>query len=181
MDYITSGTRRMRQLVDGLLQLSRVGTHTWAPEAVDSDALVVEVESLLHSSMAESGAEVVRQDLPVVHGDPRLLTQLFQNLLANALKFRGRAAPRVCVSCEDDDDGWLFAVRDNGIGFESDHAEQIFEFLERLHSTGTYDGAGIGLPICRRIAEAHGGQIRAESSPGEGATFRFTLPKGPER
>ncbi len=92
MDYITSGTRRMRQLVDGLLQLSRVGTHTWAPEAVDSDALVVEVESLLHSSMAESGAEVVRQDLPVVHGDPRLLTQLFQNLLANALKFRGSAA-----------------------------------------------------------------------------------------
>ncbi len=181
MGFITGGAVRMRLLIDGLLQLSRVGRHAWAPELVDTNELLGEVESLLHSSIADTGAIVERGELPVVHGDPRLLNQLFQNLLANALKFKGSSPPLIRVVCRDDIVAWRFRISDNGIGFEQEYAEQIFGVFRRLHPTGTYDGAGIGLSICQRIVEAHGGTIWAESSPGEGATFRFTIPKEPEQ
>jgi PAS domain S-box-containing protein len=179
MGFITSGAVRMRLLIDGLLQLSRVGRHTCSPESVDTGALLDEIEALLHSSIAEAGGRITREQLPEVRGDPRLLIQLFQNLLANALKFRGPSPPLIRVACEEEEALWRFSVSDNGIGFEPEYAEQIFGVFRRLHPTGTYDGAGIGLSICQRIAEAHGGDIWAESSPGEGSTFFFTLPKEP--
>src|SRR5262249_21395241 len=129
---------------------------------------------------AEAGAAVTRGPLPVVLADPSQLGQLAQNLLANAVKFRGAAAPRVHVAAERHGDLWRFAVRDNGIGIAAGHVERIFGVFERLHPAAEYPGTGIGLAICKRIVERHGGRIWAESEPGRGSVFCFTVPGVPE-
>ena len=130
----------------------------------------------LGPSIEETGAEVTSEPLPVVRGDPGQLAQLIQNLVANALKFHGDKPPRVHISVEPDGTMFRFAVRDEGIGIDPKFNERIFVIFQRLHSRNEYPGTGIGLSICRKIVERHGGSMWVESAPGEGATFLFTLP-----
>ncbi len=129
----------------------------------------------LKLAIEDAQAAVAHTNLPPVKGDPVQLTQVFQNLIGNAIKFRGNAPPEITVGAEERDGEWLFYVRDNGIGIESKYFERIFEIFQRLHSRQEYSGTGIGLAIVKRIIERHGGKIWVESVPGKGSTFFFTL------
>jgi len=176
---IVDGCHRMRQLIGGLLAYSRVITRSLPFEPIDSEAVLKSTLADLQSAIAAVGAEVTHSPLPTVVGNPTLIGQLLQNLIGNALKFRSAQAPRVHISAQCDHEFWSFAVADNGIGIDSQYAEQIFAIFQRLHTRDEYPGTGIGLAICRKIVEQHGGRIWVESQPGQGSTFRFTLPKTP--
>jgi len=130
----------------------------------------------LAAAIHECGAEVTSDPLPAVRGDPVQLVSLFQNLIGNALKFRGATPPRIQVGAHLNSANWRFSVRDNGIGIDPRHFERIFRVFQRLHTRREYPGTGIGLAICKKIVERHGGRIWLESQPGEGATFYFSLP-----
>ena len=145
-------------------------------EAVSLDACVDESLEALRSQLEQSGAQIERQVLPKVVGDATLLTQLYQNLLSNALKFSRSGEPVVELTARQTGDVWTLGVRDNGIGLEPDYADQIFEPFRRLHGLTEYPGTGIGLAVCRKNVERHGGRIWVESKPHEGAHFKFTLP-----
>jgi light-regulated signal transduction histidine kinase (bacteriophytochrome) len=177
MDFIVAESRRAKQLVDDLLAYTRMGVEGRRFEEVDTSALVRRVLRSLSTAVAESGLEVTVGDLPAVHGDATLLFQVFQNLFSNAMKFHAGQAPRVTVRAEPIGREWRFAVSDNGIGFPMEYAERIFRVFQRLHDRARYPGSGIGLAICKKIIETHGGRIWAESEPGRGATFYFTLPR----
>jgi light-regulated signal transduction histidine kinase (bacteriophytochrome) len=129
-------------------------------------------------AIEETGAEVIIGDLPTVEGDRSQLIQLFQNLVGNAIKFHGDAPPRVEVAAErvEDEKSWRFSVKDNGIGIDPEHHDRIFVIFQRLHTREHYQGTGIGLAVCRKIVERHGGKIRVESQDGRGSTFTFTIP-----
>jgi hypothetical protein len=129
----------------------------------------------LRASQEASGAEVTHDPMPEVVADSAQLTQLFQNLVGNAMKFHAEAKPRIHVGAETRDRVWVFSVRDNGIGLDPQYADRIFMMFQRLHNKTEYPGTGIGLAICKKIVERHGGRIWVESRPGEGATFAFTL------
>jgi PAS domain S-box-containing protein len=174
LDFVRGGARRMRQLVEDLLQFARLETEAQAFEACDCNRLVEEAANNLIAAIEESGARIERRDLPTVLGDRAQLVQLFQNLLANAVKFRGDEPPKVRISADRRGDEWIFSVKDNGIGIEPAHAENIFRLFHRLQPE--LPGTGIGLALCQRILERHGGRIWVESAPAAGATFRFTLP-----
>jgi len=175
--FAVDGARRMQELINDLLTYSRVGTRPLQLETVDSNRLVDQVVSDLAAAISDSQAEVTRDDLPTLRGDPTQLRQLFQNLIANGIKFHGPGkAARVHVSAVPEHAGWTFSVSDNGIGIEPQYQERIFALFQRLHSRADYPGTGIGLAICKKIVERHGGQIRVDSAPGRGTTFRFTLP-----
>ena len=143
--------------------------------AVDCEALLARTLGNLHLAIAESGAEVTHDPLPTVNGDAVRLGQVFQNLIGNALKFRGTIPPRIHLSAQRDGAQWIFAVRDNGIGIDPQHIERIFQIFQRLHTRTEYLGTGIGLAICKKIVEQHGGRIWVESAPGQGTTFFFTV------
>jgi light-regulated signal transduction histidine kinase (bacteriophytochrome) len=166
----------MQALIDGLLMYSRAGTSEYELEPVDLSALVKTTVTTLHTSLAESGGSVEVDPLPTVRGDATQLSQLFQNLVANAIKFVADKPPRIEISAERQGDCWRFAVADNGIGVEPAHVERIFNVFQRLHGRSAYEGTGMGLAICRKIVERHGGAITARSRPGQGATFVVTLP-----
>jgi light-regulated signal transduction histidine kinase (bacteriophytochrome) len=139
-------------------------------------ALVVAMANL-HGSIQEAGATVSHGDLPTVLADPTQMAQLFQNLIGNAIKFRNRQRPcQVHVGAKREAGNWVFSVRDNGIGIPKEHFDRIFVIFQRLHRQEEYSGTGIGLAVCKRIVEHHGGRIWVESTPGEGSTFRFTIP-----
>ena len=174
--HVVGGAERMRHLIADLLEYSRVGTQGRELEPVDTGRVLDEVVEGLLALLESSGGRIERGELPTVHGDPLLLAQLFQNLLGNALKFRGESAPQVRVEARWSEGRWELSVRDNGIGFPPDQADRIFQVFQRLHGRDAYPGTGIGLAICRRIVRRHGGWIWAESEPGEGTTFLFTLP-----
>jgi signal transduction histidine kinase len=173
--FIVGGTRRMQRLIEDLLTYSRVGSRQLVASRVDLREVVGEVLSDLDAVVAKAGARVEVGKLPTVVADRLQMTQLFQNLLTNALKFRAEAPLVVRVSAERRGDAWLFSVSDNGIGMEKQYLDQIFKMFRRLHVVGAYEGTGIGLAIVRKIVERHGGTVWAESRAGEGATFRFTL------
>ncbi|MFN2643258.1 MAG: PAS domain S-box protein [Actinomycetota bacterium] len=173
--YAVDGATRMQALIHDLLAYSRVGKQRRS-ESVDTNDIVARVKSNLAASTAESNATINSQDLPVVFGDPHELTQLFQNLIANALKFRGNDPPLVDISAEQQEDMWKFAIRDNGIGIDPGYSERIFVMFQRLHTRGEYPGTGIGLAICHKIVERNGGTIWVESDQDKGSTFFFTLP-----
>jgi signal transduction histidine kinase len=167
----------MQTLVNDLLAYARLGSRPRPLERTDCAAVFDQALANLAAAVQETKADVSRTALPAVPGDASQLVQLFQNLLDNALKFRQPGqAPVVRVDARRDGDDWLFAVRDKGIGIDSRYAERIFVLFERLHGKGEYPGTGIGLAICKKIVEQHGGRIWVESQPGSGATFWFTLP-----
>jgi light-regulated signal transduction histidine kinase (bacteriophytochrome) len=170
--YAVDGAARMQALIEDLLTYSRVGRQGKPFEPTDCDAVVAAVVADLGSQ----GAAVSCAGLPTVLADRGQLTQLFQNLIGNALKFCNGAPPRVEVRAERRGGEWLFAVRDNGIGIAPEHRERIFVIFQRLHTRAQYPGTGIGLAICKKVVERHGGRIWVESEPGQGSTFFFTLP-----
>jgi PAS domain S-box-containing protein len=176
IQFALDGVYRMQRLIEDLLAYSRVGTEGREFEIVESTTLFDEARDNLRATIDAEGGEVTRDELPRVRGDRVQLTQVLQNLISNALKFHDERPPRVHVSAERDDDHWVFSVRDQGIGFDPAFADHVFTIFQRLHPPETYPGTGIGLAICRKIVERHGGRIWAESVPGEGSVFRFTLP-----
>jgi PAS domain S-box-containing protein len=174
--FAVDGAKRMQQLIQDLLAYSRVGAHGEPFQPTDCTALVQQALANLALTIQESGARVTYDPLPTVSGAEGQLTRLWQNLIGNALKYRSARPPQVHITVQPQGSAWQFAVQDNGIGFEPHQAERIFGVFQRLHSRGAYPGTGIGLAICRKIVERHGGCIWAEGRPGEGATFYFTLP-----
>lgn len=178
--YAVDGVRRMQSLISDLLAYSRVGSRGLAAERVELDAVFARTVDVLGAALEESGAEVTADPLPAVMADPVQIGQVLQNLVGNALKFHGDAPPRVHVGAERRGAEWLISVRDNGIGIAPEYAQRIFVIFQRLHTRAEYEGTGIGLSICKKIVERHGGRIWVESREGEGSTFFFTLPAGDE-
>jgi light-regulated signal transduction histidine kinase (bacteriophytochrome) len=178
--YASEGATRMQVLIQDLLAFSRVGRKEVTAAKIDCNAVILEVLQTLASNIQESGATVTHGELPVVWGDRTLLTQVFQNLIGNAIKFRGKEAPVVSVHCERAGSNWQFTVRDNGIGIAPEHADSIFVVFQRLHARTEYPGNGIGLAICKKIIERYGGKIwvetAAESPSGSGSAFKLTIP-----
>jgi light-regulated signal transduction histidine kinase (bacteriophytochrome) len=177
IDHAADGAERMQEMIKALLDLSRVGTQGQDPAPTDVEAVFERTLKALRRAIEEAEAEVTHAPLPTVMADEAQLAQVFQNLIANAIKFRREdVPPRVHVSAKREGDEWVFSVADNGIGIDPDQADRIFQIFQRLHTRDEYEGTGIGLALCRRIVERHGGRIWVESEVGEGSTFRFTLP-----
>ncbi len=178
--YITfavEGANRMSALINDLLAYSRAGTTGTVIGAVNTSSLLTRATAGLRRAIKESGTLITADDLPVVQGDETQLARLFQNLIGNAIKFRKPGVPpRIRVSAEQNNGHWVFGVQDNGIGIERRFYDRIFTIFQRLHTREEYPGTGVGLAICKRIVERHGGRIWVESKPGEGSTFYFTLP-----
>ncbi len=174
--FAVEGATRMQQLIKDLLMYSRVGTRGKELVPVDFVAVFEAAVANLEVAVAESGATVTHGDLPAVKGDFTQLAQLLQNLLSNALKYRSDFAPVIHVSAERQNGNFRFAVRDNGIGIDPKYSDRIFQLFQRLHTRDEYPGTGIGLAICKKIVERHGGRIWVESAPGQGSTFYFTIP-----
>jgi light-regulated signal transduction histidine kinase (bacteriophytochrome) len=177
--YAVEGAKRMQALIGGLLEYSRIGRQEEAPETVDTGAALAQALSNLRSALEESRAVVTQDPLPTVVGNGGQIAQVFQNLVSNAIKFRrAEYAPRVHVSAAPHDGVWRFSVRDNGIGIDGQYADRVFVIFQRLHTRAEYPGTGIGLSICKKVIERHGGRIWIESPRGEdGTTFFFTLPR----
>ncbi len=175
ISYAVDGATRMQTLIHDLLAFSRVGTAGKELVPTDTADVFDAACANLRSAIEESGAQVTSEELPTVMGDRTQLGQLFQNLIGNAIKFRGEGPVHVDVGAERRDGEWLFSVRDNGIGIEPEYAERIFVVFQRLHARAEFSGTGIGLAVCKKIVERHGGRIWVESEPGEGSTFYFTL------
>jgi PAS domain S-box-containing protein len=177
MSYIVDGAARMKQLIEDLLAYSRVGTRGRDPEPTDAQAALDQALANLRAAIEASGAAVTHDPLPTVRADGSQLVQLFQNLVGNALKFRGGEPPRIHVGAREKDAEVVLSVRDNGIGIDPQYFERIFVIFQRLHSKAEYEGTGIGLAICKKIIDRHGGRIWVESQPGQGSTFYCTLPR----
>jgi PAS domain S-box-containing protein len=176
LKFITNAAERMQQLVRDLLALSRAGRADLKRERVKLNECVQAALSALATRLKETKAEIEVGELPEIYGDRTLLTQLFQNLIGNAVKFVGAKTPRVCISAHQHDGSWVVSVRDNGIGIKPEYAQKIFAPFQRLHAQAEYEGTGIGLAICRKVVQRHGGKIWVESQPGEGSHFQFELP-----
>jgi light-regulated signal transduction histidine kinase (bacteriophytochrome) len=174
LDHVVAGVTRMNRLIEDLLDYSRVGRSTEPFGQVNLDSVVAEALANLDAAIRQCGAQVDAGPMPVVFGVRTLLLQLFQNLLDNAVKFRGTTPPAVCLRATQDGDHWQFSVQDNGVGIDPGHFEQLFQVFHRLHGR-EYPGTGIGLALCKKIVDLHGGRIWPASRPGEGTTFFFTL------
>lgn len=179
IEYAVDGAKRMQVLINDLLAFSRVGRNPGEHVVVDAGRLVDDALANLEVALSLSGGKVERGQLPEVRVEPVLMTAVFQNLIGNALKFKGEAPPEVRVSADREGDDWVFSVADNGIGIDAEYAERVFALFQRLHTRSAYPGTGIGLALCRRIVEYHGGRIRLDTE-AEGTTFRFTLPAATE-
>jgi signal transduction histidine kinase len=179
IDFAVDGAKRMQGLINDLLAFSRVGRITRERTLVDLGEVVHQLVDSFSERIEETNARVVAGDLPVVRGEATLLSAVFQNLISNALKFRGPADPVVSIEAERDGDMWKFSVRDNGIGIEPEYADRIFIIFQRLHPKDAYPGTGIGLAMCRKIVEYHGGTIWLKTDVDSGTTFEFTLPVAP--
>ena len=193
LDHAVQGALRMHGLIHDLLGFSRAGKREPARITCDTGAILNQSLEDLREAIREANAEIVRGDLPTIAADPVLLGQLFQNLIGNALKFRPtdratraqvridarRIASGAGAMADGDEAGWEFSIADNGIGIDPDHHQRIFGVFQRLHTREQYPGTGIGLALCRKVAERHGGRIWVDSQVGAGATFRFTIPERP--
>jgi len=179
VDYAVEGAKRMQALIGGLLEFSRIGRIDEPFARVDTGSALDLALLNLRTAIDENEGAVTRGPLPIVTGNAGRLAQVFQNLVGNALKFRRPdQAPSIHVSAVSRGEEWLFAVKDNGIGIDAQYVERIFVIFQRLHTRAEYPGTGIGLSICKKVIERHGGRIWVESEPGAGATFLFTLPRG---
>jgi chemotaxis family two-component system sensor kinase Cph1 len=165
----------MQALIEDLLALSRTGRMAMQSDWIRLDSCVQDALETLAVRIQETQASITRDPLPIVWGDATLLTQLYQNLIDNALKFVAHGQPIIHLTAEQHADQWVFGVQDHGIGLKPEYAEQIFAPFKRLHNRAEYQGTGIGLAICRKAIERHGGTIWVESQPGQGAHFKFTL------
>lgn len=174
--YAVDGAKRMQGLINDLLAYSRVGTKGKPFALAQCDKILMDTIASLKVAIEESGAKVCHESLPTVIADEVQLGQLFQNLIGNGIKYRREGPLEIHVACKPEGSHWLFSVRDNGIGIEPQYHERIFTIFQRLHAKEQYPGSGIGLAICRKIVERHGGKIWVESELGKGATFYFTLP-----
>ena len=174
--YAVDGALRMQKLVQDLLAFSRVGSQGTSFESVDCNTVLQAGLQNLQVTLQESGAVVQFAKLPQVVADSSLMAQVFQNLIGNAIKFRGSDPPVIRVSAQDKGQEWVFSVADNGIGIAAEHADSVFVIFRRLNPRALYSGNGIGLSICKKIIEQHGGRIWVESQLGQGSTFKFTLP-----
>lgn len=174
--YAVDGAIRMHRLIGDLLTYSRVSTHAKPFESSDCSDVLSHALANLEVAIEESEATITFDDLPTVKVDTTQLTQVFQNLIGNAIKFHKDVPPCIHISAEHQGDEWCFSVRDNGIGIAPEHSERIFLIFQRLHTREEYPGTGIGLAVCKKIVERHGGRIWVESKPGEGSTFYFTIP-----
>jgi len=180
IDRIVTGASRMQELITDLLSYSRLGKKEFVLDATDCNQVVEQVLSNLQGAIASNGATIAYENLPTVMGNEWQLAQLFQNLIANGIKYRRpESAPRVKISVEMKQkfNEWQFGIHDNGIGIEPEHFERIFEIFLRLHNAEEYSGTGIGLAICKKIVEGHKGRIWVESELGVGTSFYFTIPE----
>jgi PAS domain S-box-containing protein len=175
--FIVEATERMHEMIKDMLAFSRIGTSREAFGPVESQQALDRAISQLGRKFEETGAKVTHSELPIVTGDILQLTQLLQNLIDNALNFRRETPPEIHIDAALRGHEWFFSVRDNGIGFDPKYADKLFIIFQRLHGRKDYAGSGIGLAVCKKIVERHGGRIWAESTPGNGATFHFTLPE----
>ncbi|WP_052055575.1 ATP-binding protein [Myxosarcina sp. GI1] len=178
MDFVIDGTHRMRGLIEDLLTYSRVGTSELILGTVDCNKVVEEAITNLQTSIEEARADIIYRDLPCLTADRTQLVQLFQNLLVNAIKFRRQnISPQISIHAESTEDkSWLFKVVDNGIGIKTEYYDRIFKIFKRLHTHREFSGTGVGLALCRKIVERHGGKIWVESELGNSSTFFFTIP-----
>ncbi|MGC8781765.1 MAG: ATP-binding protein [Anaerolineae bacterium] len=180
--FAVEGATRMQMLINDLLEYSRVDRFGRLPEPTDAEEVLARTLQDMELTIAESGATITYDPLPIVMADDTQLERVLQNLIGNAIKFHGPEPPRVHISANETTDEatgrrfWRFAVRDNGIGIDPQFHERIFRIFQRLHSRREYEGTGIGLAVCKRVIERHGGRIWVESQPGKGSTFYFTLP-----
>jgi light-regulated signal transduction histidine kinase (bacteriophytochrome) len=174
--YAVDGVVRMKTLINDLLIYSRVNTREFPVEPTDVNKIIEQVKTNLKSAIEESGASIIYYNLPTINCSPLQLTQLLQNLVSNAIKFRRDEPPRVEITAKRSDDEWLFSVSDNGIGISEEFSEKIFVIFQRLHNYNEYPGTGIGLAICKKIVEKLGGHIWVESEVGKGSTFNFVIP-----
>lgn len=183
IDFAVDGATRMKTLINDLLTFSRVGTRGRAFEPTDLNVVLGRVRAFLGTSIEENNALLTSGELPTILADESQMVQLFQNLVGNAIKFRGEEEPRIHIEAQQEVNGangqkeWLFSVRDNGIGIEAQYFERIFAIFQRLHNKRQYPGTGIGLAVSKRIVDRHAGKIWVESQPGEGTTFFFTIPE----
>lgn len=175
INFAVDGANRMQNLINDLLEYSRVGSHGKTIELTDLSVVLDKAKHNLQMAIEDSGAGMTCDELPTIMADSTQLVQLFQNLIGNAIKFRGKLPPQVHVSAEQQENEWLFSVRDNGIGIEQQYADRIFAIFQRLHKKTEYPGSGIGLAISKKIVELHGGKIWMESEPGKGTIIYFTI------
>lgn len=174
--FALDGAVRMQRLIEDLLAYSRVSSRGAELRPTDAGAVLERALASLKLAIEDANAAVTRDALPMVPADESQLEHVFLNLIGNALKFRGSQRPAVHVTASQHDGDWLFSVRDNGIGIESQYFDRIFVIFQRLHGREEYPGTGVGLAITKRIVERHGGRIWVESQPGQGTTFFFTIP-----
>ena len=175
VEAITGGVARMDEMISDLLAYARAGRVDQPLEPVDANEVMGEVLASLQRAIEDAHAQVEVEPLPMVNGNAPALRQLFQNLIANAIKFVDDGAPRVRVWAAEVPEGWRFTIRDNGIGIDADQAERIFGMFTRLHGAERYPGTGVGLAVCQRIVDVHGGRIWVEPAPGGGSQFMFTI------
>jgi signal transduction histidine kinase len=180
IEFAVDGAKRMQVLIDDLLAFSRVGRLEREPALISCASALSAARVNLASEIRDSGAVIEAAELPVVRAEFSLITSLLQNLISNAIKFRGDKPPRIEISVRRQDDFWVFSVADNGIGIDPEYADRIFVIFQRLHDRASYSGTGIGLAMCRKIVEYYGGRIWLDTTASEGATFCFTLPVPPE-
>ena len=179
-NFINEGVNRMSALLDALLQYATIGKNEVGPEPIDVGEIVRMSRANLTINIEETDANILCMEMPVVVTVQSLLIQLFQNLIGNAIKFRRKSGrPIILISAEEHADFWTFSVEDNGIGIAPTDVDRIFTIFQRLHKRNEYEGTGIGLAICFKIATQLGGRIWVESELGKGSIFRFTLPKEP--
>jgi len=174
--FAVDGAQRMQSMIKALLMFSRVESKANQIKPVSTEDILNQALENLSVAIQECKAVITHDILPKIKADESLLIQLFQNLIANAIKFRGEKQARIHISAERKDDKWVFSIQDNGIGINPKFSQRIFTIFKRLHTVAEYPGTGIGLAVCRKIVESYGGQIWLTSEPGTGATFFFTLP-----
>jgi light-regulated signal transduction histidine kinase (bacteriophytochrome) len=174
--FAVDGAARMKELINALLSYSRVETQPKNSALIDSQKALDQACKLLETTVSESEAAVTSDPLPQIRADEHLMIQLFQNLISNAVKYRSERKPEIHVGVTRERGQWVFSVQDNGIGIETKYLERIFVIFQRLHSRDKHPGTGIGLAICKKVVERHGGRIWAESEVGKGTTIYFTIP-----
>jgi light-regulated signal transduction histidine kinase (bacteriophytochrome) len=176
IDFALEGTNRLKSLISDLLTYSKVGTSGREMSTIEMEKVFARVMETYQPIIEDCRGSITHDALPVVLADGEQMVQLLQNLVDNSIKFRSKEPPRIHIGARQMSERWLFFVRDNGIGIDPQYTDRVFVIFQRLHSRDDYPGTGIGLAICRKIIERHGGHIWVDSEPGKGATFYFTLP-----